>query len=174
MTADAYFIGFLKGFIFPHECIYDEEGRVISENDPDDPGGLTKYGIDYRSYPNVDIENLTEDDAIKIYWREFHLCAAYSLPRGIREAFFDGCVNTGKSQTTKHLQRAIGVEADGFLGPVTIEKLETFHNPWDVITPMLERRRGFYRLIASSGKQKFLKGWLARVDDLEIYLKKII
>ncbi|MGO8945431.1 MAG: glycosyl hydrolase 108 family protein [Syntrophobacteraceae bacterium] len=39
--------------------------------DPDDPGGMTKYGISARSYPTVDIKSLTRDDAIAIYYRDF-------------------------------------------------------------------------------------------------------
>ena len=39
--------------------------------DPDDPGGMTKYGICARSYPSVDIKNLTRDQAVAIYYRDF-------------------------------------------------------------------------------------------------------
>lgn len=41
------------------------EGGYV--NDPNDPGGETKYGISKRSYPHVDIKNLTKDDAKKIF-----------------------------------------------------------------------------------------------------------
>jgi len=39
--------------------------------DPDDPGGMTKYGICARSYPSVDIKNLTQDQAVAIYYRDY-------------------------------------------------------------------------------------------------------
>ena len=32
-------------------------------NDSHDPGGETKYGISKRAYPDLDIANLTEEDA---------------------------------------------------------------------------------------------------------------
>ena len=32
-------------------------------NDPNDPGGETKWGISKRAYPNLDIKNLTRDGA---------------------------------------------------------------------------------------------------------------
>jgi len=40
-------------------------------NDPNDPGGETKFGISKRSYPHLDIKNLTEDDAKKIFIEDF-------------------------------------------------------------------------------------------------------
>ena len=43
-----------------HRCIdpiLAEEGGL--SNHPDDPGGLTKYGISQRSYPTLNIATLT-------------------------------------------------------------------------------------------------------------------
>ena len=54
-------------FVLQWEVVKDRQGNVIAEDDPDDPGGLTKYGIDQRSHPNVDIRNLTEEEAKDIY-----------------------------------------------------------------------------------------------------------
>ena len=39
--------------------------------DPNDPGGMTKYGICARSYPTLDIKNLSRDQAVAIYYRDF-------------------------------------------------------------------------------------------------------
>ncbi len=36
-------------------------------NDPNDPGGETKYGISKRAYPELDIANLTLEQAKGIY-----------------------------------------------------------------------------------------------------------
>jgi lysozyme family protein len=36
---------------------------AIAERDPDDPGGLTKFGIDQRSHPTVDINALRLEQA---------------------------------------------------------------------------------------------------------------
>jgi len=37
--------------------ILQHEGGYV--NDPNDAGGATKYGISQRTYPNLDIANLT-------------------------------------------------------------------------------------------------------------------
>lgn len=41
------------------------------KDDPDDPGGETKFGITRRFHPTVDIAKLTRDDAIAIYYRDY-------------------------------------------------------------------------------------------------------
>ncbi|MFZ0945686.1 MAG: glycosyl hydrolase 108 family protein [Syntrophobacteraceae bacterium] len=51
------------------DLIDNREGGYVF--DPDDPGGMTKYGISARSYPTVDIKGLTRDDASAIYYRDF-------------------------------------------------------------------------------------------------------
>jgi len=45
------------------------EGGYI--NDPLDAGGKTKFGISKRSYPDVDIKNLTVDGAKSIYKKDY-------------------------------------------------------------------------------------------------------
>ena len=41
------------------ELVIGHEGGLVDH--PADPGGLTKYGISKRAYPNLDIRNLTLD-----------------------------------------------------------------------------------------------------------------
>jgi len=45
------------------------EGGYV--NDPRDPGGETKYGISKRAHPDVDIKNLTIEQAKAIYREEY-------------------------------------------------------------------------------------------------------
>ena len=47
--------------------IIEREGGAKITRDPDDPGGTTKYGISQRAHKDVDIENLTYDQAVNIY-----------------------------------------------------------------------------------------------------------
>src|SRR5947199_7199587 len=82
------FEGFLKGFTFKWECVFDRQGRVIAEEDPDDPGGVTKYGIDKSAHPNLtadQIRNMTEDEAVQIYFTgEWPASHAGELPVPLR------------------------------------------------------------------------------------------
>src|SRR6266700_2325053 len=56
-------------FIIAVKVVLVDEGGY--SNDPDDPGGETNYGIDKRSHPDVDIKNLTEAQAIDIYYTDY-------------------------------------------------------------------------------------------------------
>ena len=46
------------------EVVLEHEGGYV--NDPKDPGGETNFGIAKRSHPDVDIKNLTKEDAKEI------------------------------------------------------------------------------------------------------------
>lgn len=105
------------------------EGGYV--NDPDDPGGETKYGISKRAYPFLDIAELTYDQARRIYWQDYWTAAKCDLvPEEIRGIFFDMTVQHGKYRATKIIQEAynsIGVrhiQVDGFMGLVTFSILD--------------------------------------------------
>ena len=51
------------------QLVIANEGEYV--NDPQDPGGETKFGISKRSYPQLDIKNLTIDQAQNIYKTDF-------------------------------------------------------------------------------------------------------
>lgn len=94
------------------------EGGYV--NDPNDPGGETNWGISKRSYPHVDIKNLTRDGAKAIYKTEFwDVIEADGLPGDLAFQVFDFSVNSGISTAIRYLQRALGVADDGKYGPVS-------------------------------------------------------
>ena len=110
------------------EIVLEHEGGYV--NDPDDAGGETKYGIAKRWYPNVDIKNLTIEQAKKIYHQDYWRPAKCDeVPPHLRHIYFDMCVNQGKSRAVKILQRAANakgkdLKVDGGLGPKTIAAMD--------------------------------------------------
>jgi Glycosyl hydrolase 108 len=139
-------------FIMKWECVRDKKGRVIAENDPDDPGGLTKYGIDHRSHPKVNIRQLTETQARNIYWKEYWLKnQCETLPPGLGEVHFNACVNAGAGRAAKLMAASQG----------------SWHR-------YLDEQEAFYRRLAASKPSlgKFLKGWLNRTADLRKHLTR--
>lgn len=116
------------------------------ENDPDDPGGATKFGIDQRSHPGVDIRSLTADQATVIYWDEYYTkyrCDEKAPP--MDWILFNACVNCGWGRASKLLAES-GGDPKRFL----------------------EAQAAFYRRLAIQRprSKKYLKGWLARLSDL--------
>ena len=63
---------------------------------PDDPGGETKFGISKQSYPDLDIKNLTREEAVHIYRRDYwQASGADRLPWPLALVHFDTSVNHG-------------------------------------------------------------------------------
>lgn len=104
------------------------EGGYI--NDPNDPGGETKWGISKRAYPNLIIKNLTREDAYNIYKRDFwDIIIADNIPYSVAFQVFDFAVNSGITTAIRYLQRAIHVADDGYWGPVSIQALKEYSEP---------------------------------------------
>lgn len=75
----------------------------LSEN-PQDPGGLTNFGISQRAYPNLDIRNLTVEQAKEIYYRDYWLASgANRLHWPLCLAHFDLAVNGGVERAMQTL-----------------------------------------------------------------------
>lgn len=86
----------------------------------------TKYGISAMAYPGEDIENLTLDRAKELYRRDYWGPAGCdAVPDGIKFDLFDMCVNSGKGNAIRMLQKAAGVDVDGVLGPNTLQAVQT-------------------------------------------------
>ena len=110
------------------EKVLEHEGGYV--NDPKDLGGETKYGITKRFYPDIDIKNLTIEQATEIYKKDYwDRNKVESLPQNLWHIYFDMCVNMGKRTAVKVLQRAAvnrgrNIEVDGGLGPATVDALK--------------------------------------------------
>lgn len=156
-------------FLVAIETVLKHEGGYV--NDPADPGGRTKYGISQRTYPNVDIENLTEQEAKEIYFRDWWERYGYEkIPdNSIAAKILDISVLAGNHATILALQKAInlwrqtGIDEDGILGSETI----------NACTDLLARYDQLYRSLChfcaehfeSLNKPRYRKGWLRRALD---------
>jgi lysozyme family protein len=145
--------------------VFENEGGFV--NDFTDSGGETKYGISRKSYPDWDIENLTEEDAIEIYRQDFWQPYKNFEDR-LATKLFDLAVNLGHRRAIQILQRALRcigakIEDDGVLGPVTKRAVESVNV--DLLLPAIKSEAaGVYRNLATVNvsQKKFLKGWLRR------------
>lgn len=123
----------------------------------------TKYGIAANTYPNEDIKNLTLDRAKKLYKRDFwDKAKCDSLPNGIRFHVFDCSVNSGVSRGIKTLQQALGVVADGIVGPNTINASLNAKQD-ELLTKFYYHRITFYTSLSTFST--FGKGWMNRVAN---------
>lgn len=128
-------------------------------NDP--AGGPTRWGISQRSYPGLDIPNLTIDQAKEIYIRDYiNPMRLDNYPPGIAFQLFDFGVNSGPLTAIKQLQHAIGVKDDGIVGPITRGMLRNISDA-DLVMLILAERLDFM-----ADCKNFLpnaKGWVRRI-----------
>ena len=139
------------------ERLLGHEGRYV--NDPKDPGGETNFGVSKRSYPAVDIKNLTLQGAKTIYYRDFWLPLVDAHP-AIKFQVFDFAVNGGLSTALHKLQTAIGVADDGHWGPVSAAALAA-REINDVLLRFNAQRLRFYA--STTQWSEYGKGWVLRV-----------
>ena len=134
----------------------------------DDKGGATRYGVTEAVAREVgyrgDMRELPLELAKRIYLeRYWKPISADDLPPGIRYVVFDGAVNSGPRQSILWLQRAVGVQADGIIGPMTLGAA------YAVDDKLLRARILAQRLRFMSGLNNwpsFSRGWARRIADL--------
>jgi lysozyme family protein len=151
------------------------EGGYV--DDPDDSGGETNFGISKRSYPDVDIANLTRAEAIKIYRLDYFVVPGFAqLPDRIGAKVFDLGVNMGPATATKLLQRALNslgvrppLSIDGGCGMHTIQASKE-KPEGDVVDRLVIEATNHYIALAAEHHQmrKYLRGWLRRASAISV------
>ncbi len=140
--------------------VLSQEGGLT--NDPADPGGLTNFGIDQRSHPQVDIRHLTRDGAIEIYrtsyWQASH---ADQLPAPVALVYADAAVNQGLGAAARLLQQALEVTVDGAIGPATLAAANR-HDARALATEFTARR--VLRYAETDHVDHFGLGWMRRAQ----------
>lgn len=165
-------------FVLDHEVVfqkghYGDWNFVATENVNGDRGGMTRYGIDQRSHKDLDINSLTLEQAKEIYRKDYWLKGKCDqMPWPVSLAHFDACVNTGIGQAAKFLQKIVGTDVDGAIGPKTLKALTLIcgtRGPVAIAEDLIEARKAFYKLLAEKNEddQQFLNGWLNRVENLK-------
>ena len=132
------------------------EGGLV--DDPNDPGGLTNFGISQRAYPDVDIRALDQTAAGAIYRRaSWAAIKGDQLPEGGAICVFDPGAHRGSDEAIRLLQKACSVQVDGMLGPNTLRAASRL--------PDAVARFSADRAIAYTGIRNFDlygRGWLRR------------
>lgn len=147
-------------FMLKWEVGMDKHGRVKEDggytNDPKDPGGETKWGISKRAHPELDIKNLTLEQALGIYKKDYWDCYRSrgldldSVDPDYAIAVFDSGVNCGVGRCLAWHDRA--------------------KNEKDPTKSLLGLRDEHYFKLVSGNRDrfgKFYKGWINRLNDLK-------
>jgi lysozyme family protein len=174
------------------EEIVAREGGFV--NDPDDPGGATKYGVTIHTMRRLgfdldgdgdvdvaDVRRLTREQAADIFVRHYFTGPRVDrLPEVLHDTVFDMYVNAG-SNAVRILQRlceAMGYDivVDGVIGPQTIRTAHRAHDEaGDALRDMYGiERRNYYFAIADArpASRKYARtrtggkgGWIRRAEE---------
>lgn len=144
--------------------------------DPSDYGGETNWGVSKRSYPEVDIKNLTERGAKSLYLRDFwnRMRLSDVEDAQIAAEIFEQGVNLGTSGAIKNLQKAINlvgnelVSIDGVIGPQTLKAVNKIAktNRREALLKTLDgfQFEHYLNIVEDDPDQKkFFVGWLRRI-----------
>jgi lysozyme family protein len=153
--------------------ILKHEGGYV--NDPKDAGGRTNLGVtqtvweEYVGHPvsEADMKALTPEKIAPMYKLKYwNPSYCEKLPKGLDYVVFDFAVNAGTGRSVKTLQSAIGVLADGVIGPRTLAAINGA-DPKKLINDFSDARADFYQgIVARKPDQaRFIKGWLNRVEE---------
>src|SRR5690606_26823429 len=135
-------------------------------------GGETKYGISKRSYPHLDIRNLTREQAIEIYrsdwWERYGYDRIKSLD--VATKVFDLAVNMGPAAAHRCLQRALHacgqrhVVIDGLIGSQTITACNQVKPKAALLSALRAEAASHYRSLVERRPElaRFERGWLNR------------
>lgn len=152
------------------DFIIELEGGYV--NHPNDPGGETKFGISKRSYPNLDIKNLTRQHAETIYrqdfWEKFNLD---KLPPKLGAAVMCAAINHGAGRPIRWLQMLLGVNPDGKIGQQTL-RAATACDINEVLIDFHIMREDFF--MRNPNFDVFGKGWRRRVFKIFSFIERAL
>lgn len=172
--------------------IVAREGGFV--NDPDDPGGATKYGVTIHTLRRLgldltgdgevtveDVRHLTRQDAVRIFVEHyFRRPRLDRLPEAIQPSVFDMYVNAG-AHAVRILQRLLTdmgfvCAPDGVVGPQTTRAAQMAWEaaPGHLADAYAIARRNYYYALADArpASRKFARrrdggkgGWILRAEE---------
>ncbi|WP_297341038.1 holin-associated N-acetylmuramidase [Pseudophaeobacter sp.] len=173
------------------EIVAREGGYV---NDPDDPGGATKFGVTIHTMRRLgldldrdgdvdakDVSKLTREDAVEIFIQHYFAKPRINLlPESLQASVFDMYVNAG-GNAVKILQKLLAdfqepVAVDGALGPKTAQAVHrAFKKAGDYFVDAygIARRNYYFRLAdRRRASRKYARtraggkgGWIKRAEE---------
>ena len=165
-------------FVLANET-FVRNGQTISVYEDETTGEISNWGISLFWFRGLrptatqaEIKALTRDGAIHLYrtyfWEPRKL-SAIQLPKTAAKVF-DAEVNMGATQGVRLLQRALLLQCDGVLGPVTADAVNR-ENDEDLYRKFVKQAADRYQRIHDNQVTEFGQGvadrnlseWLARL-----------
>jgi LysM repeat protein len=147
-----------------------EGGSKLNTRD----GEYSKYGVTKKWNPEVDVENLTEEGAKKVYrkkyWEKPHIDDLEDESANVAAKVFDMGVNLGQKPAILILQKTLkdagyNVDVDGVIGPQTEEALKNAvdsNGDQGILSALSARQMDYYKTMPE--KLEANPGWVDRAS----------
>jgi len=151
------------------QAVLKHEGGYVHH--PRDPGGRTNLGVTQKVWEawvghpvgEKEMRALTPATVARLYKRNYwDAVKGDELPTGLDYLMFDFAVNAGPGRAIKIMQKALGTNPDGAIGPKTMAALKAA-DPTDLIAKFSMEKELFYKALPTFAT--FGRGWLRRVDE---------
>ena len=167
------------------QMLKSEGGFTDDERDkgnqlPDGRKGSTMLGVTQFNWEqhvghqvtHDDMRKLTPADVEPLYKKKYwDVVQGDKLPNGIDYLCFDMGVNAGPGRSIKLLQTAVGVTADGGLGPITLSAVWAA-DPVKLIQDFSDAKEAFYRGLDDF--PVYGNGWLNRVAEVKLKASSMV
>jgi lysozyme family protein len=160
----AYLPDYSIGFRAAVRWLIDEAeggGKLIH-----DGGGATRWGISKRGNPDIDVEVLTREGAVRVYHERYWTpIRGDELPFDVAIVVFDFYVQN-QIEAVREWQKVVRVKADGVMGPDTIAASQM--QTREKVRRHLALRHVWYENLARRvpAKAPNLEGWHFRLVKL--------
>jgi Putative secretion activating protein len=145
-------------------------GRLIGTNMGVTPAALAAYrGVPATTITQAEMRAMSIEEAVAIGYQNYFVAPGFDrLPYSkLVEHYFDFGWGSGPVTAIRYLQRQVGADVDGVMGPQTIERYVAYvsnkaHRA--ALVEAVETRLAFFRRICDQrpANRVFLNGWLRR------------
>ena len=152
------------------DIMFKVEGGKTDEDS--DRGGRTNLGITQRTYNEwlkknkmkpSDVFNISKSTAYKIYKEGYwNVIKGDKLPHNVAKAIMSMALTDGPQDSIRFVQKLLGVEVTGFMGPKTLAAIwaKCKKDDKQLTKNILDEQKAKYQ----RGQEEYRKGWGNRVD----------
>jgi lysozyme family protein len=159
--------------VIAHEGGFTNDERDPGNKLPNGRKGSTMLGCTQANWEKYighevtqdDMKALKKEDVKPLYKRDYwDAVRGDDLPAGVDYAVFDFAINAGPAAARRMIQKALGVTADGSIGPATMKAIQEAEGK-DLLDKFSHSKEAFYKSLPTF--QTYGKGWLKRVADVQ-------
>jgi lysozyme family protein len=158
------------------EYVLRQEDSRLSGVITNDPGGRTRFGVAEKYHPELTSTGFYDtmprdealDMAIQVYSDSYAKPCKLNQIQGqsVGNALLSYAINMGNKQSIKLLQRTLGLDEDGVMGPKTLSSVNAV-TPSNLLMAWKSMMISYYENVVEKHPEDivYLNGWKNRVNQ---------